>query len=837
MVNRTKFEKVRLLAFGFLVVVCLFPADGFAQGFLPHMSESSPVKPENLTQQQKAALPNRVLTGQGTVGESPAPSAEPIPAHAPPEPKPEASRIEKILSGEFPTEISRQLRQFGYDFFQRDTTAFEPVTAIPVGDDYVIGPRDEFTIYLWGKVEAAYPVTVTREGSILVPRLGSINVAGLTFAELKHLLAAKFREYYPQFEMSVTMGTLRTIGVFLVGEANRPGTYSVHSLSTLVSALYGAGGPSKNGSLRNIQLNRNGKTVATLDLYDFFIRGDKKMDLRLQNEDTVFIPVLGSVAGIAGNVRRPAIYELKGATTVGQLIELAGGVMPTGYLQHVVVQRIKGHQRRQVVSFNLDPTGPSYRKDMATPLQDGDLIQIFPVHETLRQVVYLKGHVKYPGEYEWKPGIRVGDVVGSYENLLPEPYLPRAEIIRRMQPDLHPEILAFDLGALLGGDDKENLILQDLDQITVYSMEEKTQKPVVSIRGAVLKPGAYPLFREMRVRDLIFAGGNLTNRAFREDAVLFRVVPGKPMAETERISFSPEKAMAGTGSDNLPLHPEDQVFIREIPQYTEALQRKVTLEGEFLFPGEHAFSSGEKLRSAIEKAGGLTPGSYPYGAVFQRESVKEVQKARLREYIEKLEEDVLTLSVQAAETTADKDQAAALQQSLSARKQLLEKLKTAQPTGRMVIDLASVLQDPASSHNFEVRPGDRLIVGKTPDYVNVLGEVYNPTALFAEREKTVEYYLNRVGGATKDADTGQTYLVRANGSVISRSQESFLGLPDPDTGRWWTMSGFESLRLEPGDSIIVPRKLEKYPWLGITKDITQILYQIAVAAGVIIVAY
>jgi hypothetical protein len=177
MVNRTKFEKVRLLAFGFLVVVCLFPADGFAQGFLPHMSESSPVKPENLTQQQKAALPNRVLTGQGTVGESPAPSAEPIPAHAPPEPKPEASRIEKILSGEFPTEISRQLRQFGYDFFQRDTTAFEPVTAIPVGDDYVIGPRDEFTIYLWGKVEAAYPVTVTREGSILVPRLGSINVA------------------------------------------------------------------------------------------------------------------------------------------------------------------------------------------------------------------------------------------------------------------------------------------------------------------------------------------------------------------------------------------------------------------------------------------------------------------------------------------------------------------------------------------------------------------------------------------------------------------------------------------------------------------------------------
>jgi polysaccharide biosynthesis/export protein len=755
------------------------------------------------------------------------------PETKPPEP---FSRIEEILSGRFPTEISRELKQYGYEFFNKTISTFSPVTDVPVGDDYVIGPGDVFTVNLWGKAENTYTLTVNRDGRVVIPRLGTVQVAGLNYKELEDQLYGKFKEYYPEFKLSVTMERLRTIDIFVVGEARYPGTYSVSSLATMISSLYAAGGPTKNGSLRNVKLMREGKETAVLDLYAFFIDGTKKQDLRLQPGDTILIPVIGSTVGVVGNVRRPAIYELKGERTLREIVHMAGGILPTGHLHNVVVERIVGHEKRVVKSLNLDPTDESLSM-LTIPLQDFDVVKIYPIYERIRQVVYLKGHVRYPREHEFKPGMKLHDLIPSYDALLPEPYLPQAEILRLVPPDLHPEIIAFDLGAMLSGNESQNLALQDFDTVMVYNAWDKREQPMVTIKGEVREPGTYRLYQGMSVRDLIFKAGNMTLKSYPDQATLNRVTPGEQETEIAKLSFSPKKALEGDPKDNLTLKANDEIFIRQIPQYAAALERKVVLEGEFVFPGEYAFSQGERLSSLIARAGGLAKGAYTLGAVFQRESVKEVQRARLKEYADSLEEEILVASTKEAEI-ADKDQAAAVKQSLDTKKKLLEKLRASQPTGRMVIDLQEAVNIPSSNYNFELRSGDRLIVRKTPDSVQILGEVFNPTAVFAEKGKTVGYYLSAVGGPTGNADEDSIYVVRANGSVVSSKQGRLFGLAAWDQERYrWTLGGFEAMDLDPGDTIIVPKKVVQYPWLGITKDITQILFQIAVSAGVVLAAF
>jgi polysaccharide export outer membrane protein len=743
------------------------------------------------------------------------------------------SSIEKVLSGKFPTDISRVLTQFGYNYFSQGPSSFVPERTVPVGPNYIIGPDDRFTINLWGKAEESYYVTVSRDGRITLPRLGSLEVGGLTLSELKSFLLNKFKEYYPDFEMSITMGTLRTVDVFIIGELGSPGTYSLTSLSTVISALFASGGPSKNGTLRDIRVIDQGELITTIDLYEFFIKGTKANDIRLKQGYTIFIPVIGPVVGIAGHVKRPAIYETKDERTIGDIIELAGGVLPSGHLQNVVVERIIGHQRRVIKSFNLDPRYEKSDLNLKTPIKDGDVIKIYPIYERMEQLVYLEGHVKYPGEYELRPGMRLADIVSSFDCLLPEPYLQQAEIIRLIPPDLHPEIIEFNLGSLLSGDEEQNLLLQDQDRIKLYGLWEKRDIPEVTISGALRNPGTYRLYKDMTIKDLIFQAGNLTNTAHMDNAELTRIVQGSTGTDTIKLTFSPQRAMEGDTEDNMVLQKDDYVQIREIPKYAQALERRISLEGEFVFPGTYSFSEGERLSSVIERAGGLTEEAYSPAAIFLRESVKNIQRERQREYISKLEEDILTLSTYSAETAFDTSQAALLQQTLSAKRELIEKLKASEPTGRMVIRISDIMLMPSSDYDIVVKPGDRLIVGKRPQCVNVMGEVYNPNALLVQKGKDVVYYLNLVGGPTDTADEKQLYIVKADGTVISKRQEKF-GLFNWDILKHrWTWGSFNSIEPDPGDTIIVPKKIEKIGWLKYTKDVTGILYEIAVAAGVL----
>jgi polysaccharide biosynthesis/export protein len=745
-----------------------------------------------------------------------------------------SSKIENILSGQFPKDIDKELEQYGYSFFVNESPNFQPVSNVPVGSEYIIGPGDGFTVYLWGGAEESYNITVSRDGNIIIPRLGTVNVSGLTFSELKTFIGEKLKDYFNEFQMNITMNTLRTIEIFLVGEVKNPGTYSVSSLSTIVTALYSTGGPSKNGSLRNINLIRNGKTVTTIDLYDFFIKGLKDNDARLEPGDTIFIPVIQPVAGISGYVKRPAIYELKGNQTIKELIDLAGGVLSVSYLQNVVLERITDHQKRIVKSFNIDPGNENTNDELNTLLQDGDLIKIYPVNDKMHQVVYLEGHVKYPREYEFKEGMKVLDIIPSYNYLLDEPYLTTAEILRSMPPDLHTETIKFNLDALMSGDETQNLDLKDGDKIIIYSRWDKKDRPKVAINGEVRNPGEYTLVDNMTVKDLIFSAGNLTDRAFPDFADLTRFIEGKDSTETLIIKFSVSKALQGDKTDNILLEPDDVINIRAVPSYTQALQRKITLEGEFVFPGEYSFSEGEHLSSVISRAGGLTEDAYPFGAIFTREAVKVTQSASYKENMEQLERDITSLKSIGANSSLSQEDMATLQVTLTEKQDTLEKLKRTEPTGRMVINLDKILSSPSSIIDVQLRAGDHLAVSKRQDFINVSGEVYNQTALLFEDGKTVDYYLNKVGGTTKRAAKRQTYIVKVNGTVISRQQGSILGIGMWDQGNSrWSFGGFGSIELDPGDTIFVPQKTVKVNWLKGISDITQILYQLAVAAHVI----
>jgi protein involved in polysaccharide export with SLBB domain len=761
----------------------------------------------------------------------------------------EVSRLEEIFSGQFPTSIDKEMRQFGYDFFIQKpsssvqsvtplsapdkTPSFTPEKNIPVGSEYYIGPGDSFTINLWGNVEELHYAIVARDGTITLPRLGTLSVSGLTFSELKDFLFNRFKEYYPDFKMNVTMDALKSIDIFMVGELNNPGTYSLSSLSTVVSALCAAGGPNKNGSLRNINILNNGQLIKTIDLYDFFINGAKGDDITLKQGYTVFVPVIGPTVAVAGHVKRPAIYEIKEGQTLDQVIEFAGGLLPTSHLQNIIVERIVGQQGRVVVSFDIDPSNNKTAQNLKTTLKDGDLVKIYPVHKNIEKVVYLEGNVKYPNEYELKEGMKIKDIIPSYDYLLPESYRPQAEILRLVPPNLHPEIRTFDLGKMLDGDESQNLTLQDRDRIIIYNEWEKQNIPEVSISGAVRNPGIFRLYKDMTVKDLIFAAGNTTKDAYLEKGELTRVVSGESGADIVKMDFSPKRAAEGTPEDNIVLQEDDKVFIREIPKYKTSLEKKIYLEGEFKFPGEYSFKEGETISSVIERAGGLTEEAYAYGAVFTRESVKEVQSERKREYIEKLEQDIFTISAYSADTSLDASQASVALQTLNAKKEMLEKLKDAEPTGRMIINLSEAVLIPSGDNDLELRPGDRIVVGKRPDSVFIIGEVYNPNAIIYKTGSDVGDYLNLVGGITENADKKQLYIVRADGTVISKKQEKFGFFNWDSSAHRWGFGSFKSIELEPGDTIIVPKKVIQFSWLKWFKDTTSVLYQLAVSAGVL----
>ena len=428
------------------------------------------------------------------------------------------SPIEASFEKQVPLELSAQVRQFGYTIFAAPAGAFASIEDIPVGPSYVLGVGDEMTIYIWGRVESVLPVKVDRNGEIFIPSIGKLRVWGLSFEKAEELIRDQLARVFTGFGTSITLGRLRTIRVYVVGEVAQPGAYNLSSLSTLTHALFAAGGPTKQGTLRRITLQRGGRRVAEFDFYDFLMRGDKSKDVRLESDDTIFIPPIGPMAATLGDVKRPAIYEIKEETRAADLLSMAGGAAPGGYLLRVQLQRFERNATRVVKDFDLADFYQRGAAEANPPIQDGDVLRVFPVDSRLYNVVMLEGFIRHPGYYELRPGLRVADLLSRNE-LLPEAFVDRAEVVR-LKVDQSTEVIPFSITDAWAGKPEANIELRSLDRVVIGS--EFRPGSSVRIAGQVRRPGRYAISEGERLSSLIERAGGFMPEAFPKGAVFTR---------------------------------------------------------------------------------------------------------------------------------------------------------------------------------------------------------------------------------------------------------------------------------------------------------------------------
>jgi polysaccharide biosynthesis/export protein len=721
------------------------------------------------------------------------------------------------------------LKPFGYDLFSGAPSTFAPATDVPVPAEYVVGPGDAIEVQLVGNTKGRYSLVVGRDGRINFPEIGPIAVAGRRFEEVRSDLEARVRRQLIGTEASIGIGELRSIRVFVLGDAQLPGSYTVSGLSTITNALFVSGGVKKIGSLRNIQLKRGGRTVTTLDLYDLLLRGDTSADARLLPGDVIFIPPVGTTVGLGGEVRRPAIYELKSETTAGQLLEIGGGLTPEADPKVATLERVD--ERRSRVTVDVDLAATAGQRQL---LRSGDTLRIPAIRPLLEDSVTVSGFVHRPGEYQFKPGMRIADVIPSLDELKSNADQRYVLVRRELQPDRRVRVFSANLErALAEPGSAQNFELAPRDQIYIFDLESGRDRIIeplmrelrmqsridqptleVSVAGRVKVPGKYPLEPGMRVSDLLRAGGSLDEAAYGGQAELTRYeVTNGESRQAELIKIDLAQLLAGDPAADLPLKPFDYLVIKEVPLW--ASQEEVEIRGEVRFPGRYPIHRGETLRSLLERAGGLTDFAFAEGAVFTREELKEREKKQLETLASRLESDVAQFSLMTAQETG-KDASSALTVGQS----LLANIRNATPVGRLVIDLdRSMTAQPGSEQDVVLKDGDRLLVPRVTQEVTVVGEVQSATSHLYRAELSRDDYIAMSGGLTPRADDDRIYVVRADGSVVTRG------------GNAWFSGG--SVDVRSGDTIVAPLDTERMRPLPFWTAVTTIIYNLAIAAAAV----
>ena len=721
------------------------------------------------------------------------------------------------------------LKPFGYDLFDRAPSTFAPVTNVPVPTDYVVGPGDELDVQLYGNQNRTLHLTVGRDGRINFPELGPINVGGQRFTAVQAAIEARVPREMIGVRASVTMADTRSIRVYVLGEAKPPGSYTISGLGTITSALFAAGGVKPIGSLRNIQLKRNGQLVRNFDLYDMLIRGDSTDDAKVLPGDIVFIPPVGKTITVSGEVRRPAIYEVKDESSIPDVVQLAGGLTAEADAAKASLTRINEQRQRVVMTVDVARAGAPVQS-----VSNGDLLVVSRIKPTLDSGVVVDGYVHSPATYAYREGLRLSDVIRSVDELKPNADIHYLIIRREMPPNREIAVVSADLGAALQQPGTTgDVLLLPRDRITVFDLESgreriirplvselKTQstfaKPteLVTIDGRVKVAGEYPLEPGMTVSDLIRAGGGLSDAAYGGKAELtrYRVVNGD-QRRTEQIPVDLTAIMRGDAQANILLEPFDSLSIREVPEW--GAQDYVTLQGEVRFPGKYTIKRGETLKSVIARAGGLTEYAFAEGSVFTRDELKVREQKQLDMLATRLQNDLVTLALQGA--AANQSQAGT---ALTVGQSLLAQLRTSEAVGRLVIDLPRTMRAVSGSGaDVILRDGDRLIVPKFQQEITVIGEVQTATSHLYRPELSRDDYIALSGGVTRRADKDRVYVVRADGSVLAR-----------EGSRWFSRT---SVDIHPGDTIVVPLDTERMPALPFWQAVTQIIYNLAISAAAV----
>jgi polysaccharide biosynthesis/export protein len=721
------------------------------------------------------------------------------------------------------------LKPFGYDLFDHPISTFAPTTNVPVPAGYIVGPGDELDVQLYGTKNINLRLVVGRDGRVSVPELGPVGVGGLTFDAAREQLESRIERGMVGVRASITMGDTRTIRVFVLGEAKAPGSYTITALGTITSALFAAGGVEPIGSLRNIQLKRRGQLVRRLDLYDMLIRGDTTDDARLLPDDVIFIPPIGATVTVDGEVHRPAIYEIRNESSVADVIQLAGGLTPEADTGNLALTRVDAGNGLHRVVLQVNLTSAAGRAEL---VHNGDALRISRLRPTLDAGVLVDGFVYTTGAFAYTPGMRLTDVIRSVDDLRPNADLHYILIRRELPPDRRVTVLSADLAAALQAPGSPaDVPLMARDRITIFDLQSSRDRviqpllddlklqssislpdEVVRIDGRANVPGEYPLEQGMTVRDLIRAGGGLSDAAYGGTAELTRyeIVNGE-QRRTEVIRVNLAAVLRGDAAANLRLEPFDSLSIKEVEAWTD--QESIVLRGQVKFPGAYSIKPGETLKSVLLRAGGLTEYAFPEGSVFTRKELREREQRQLDMLAARMQNDIAFVALQASNVPGGGGGAAS---ALSVGQSLLSQLRAARAVGRMVIDLQRLMGSAiGSSYDVVLRDGDELIVPKFEQSVTVIGEVQTVTSHLYRPGLSRDDYIAMSGGVTARADKGRIYVVRADGSVVAGGGS-----------RWFQST---NTQMKPGDTIVVPLNAEHIPPLPFWQAVTQILYNVAIA--------
>ena len=770
------------------------------------------------------------------------------------------------LTGATPT---KSLKPFGYDLFAGAPNTFAPVINVPVSPNYLLGPGDVLQVMFYGKTNGAFGLEINRDGTVDFPELGPVGLAGLSFQEAKDMLQMRISTQMIGVQASISMGELRSMQIFVLGEAFKPGAYTVSSLSTITHALVVSGGVSNIASLRNIQLKRAGKTIASLDLYDLLMNGDTESDIRLQSADVIFIPTVGDLVSVNGQVLRPAIYELKGGESVADLIALSGGLGPKAYPSNASIERIQNGGFLTVLDLDLTKA-----RDLKLLLKSGDGLSVSAIKDRVESTVSLQGHVYYPGSFSWAEGMRLSDLISGLEQFPPGLDLDYA-ILSREDP-LTGELLALLVspGAVItepgGADDlrlhskdkvmlfgitepggTDDLRLQSKDKVMLSGITEPdgaddlrlrskdkemllgydsarieqltpliqqlesqarldSAAKVVTISGPVRFPGKYPLTDQMDIKQLLNAAGGPNEEAYAGSVEIIREDLSNPELTKVEIKLADLSSQLRNTGEGFALKAKDLVFVKVRPEAGD--MQSVTLQGEVVFPGQYVISRGETLLQVIERAGGFSEYGDIDAAFFTRVKLRENEVKRLAELEEKMAEEMAASQLGASEENTD-TAAFALQQDA------LDKLSDAQAIGRLIIPLRDIVAQREA--DVILADGDRLIIPMVSQAVTVIGEVYGETSHMFRRGRSLSNYIEMSGGFKDTADKRAIYMVKASGEmVIPRS----------------SLFKFESMReqIEPGDTIVVPIDSNgTFKLLPVMAEVSKVIYELALGAAAI----
>lgn len=748
-------------------------------------------------------------------------------------PPPPPSEFQKFVAGA----TGRLLPVFGSPFFREAGRQPQTADNVPVSGDYTVGPGDEVVLRAWGSIDVDYRSTVDRNGMLNLPKVGSFNVAGVKASELERHLRAQIGRLYTNFNLSVSLGQLRGLRIFVVGPAQRPGVYTLPSQSTMLSALVAAGGPSPTGSMRKVTLRRDNKDISELDVYEFLVQGDKSKDVQLVAGDVVVVSPVGPRVALTGAVETPAIYELKSADEpLRELLRYAGGAPVLANPNKAQLERIDPTQQkaRFVDEFRIDAAG------LAKPLHDGDVVTLLPISPQFANAVTLKGHVAQPLRYAWKPGMRIRDLIPDREALISPDFYRRKNLLVQVIED--DERLRRDLGrGTQNGPSRQSessgRMMGDGQQLDGSNLPNGPDGAPSSTIGNNAN-----ISRTRRASDETERLDDRTavERARKSPAALFDEL-NWDYAVIERLNANDLKTqvipfnlgkvvLQGDEANNLELLAGDVVTVysqKDVRVPVARQTRLVSIEGEVAAPGVYQLLPGETLKGLLNRVGGFTPQAYLYGLEFTREETRKRQRENLTQAIARLEALSATQAARDAANRRD-DAAAATSTTVSnlATQAQLSRLRRLEPNGRIALELLPTTATIDALPDLPLDHGDRIIVPPRPGFVIVAGAVVNSNAFLWKPGRTAGDFL-RLAGADESADPSNMFILRADGTVAHANDRRGL------FGR----NNLESQEMQPGDALIVPNQLDFETWgralVRNLKDWSQIFSQFGLGIAAI----